>query len=110
MKQVWKFALEPDETGRCLVELPWHSRVLCVQLQVGRPHIWVLVEPLTTAKQTFAFYIIGTGHPVPDLQLDYLGTFQLANGALIYHVFRDINAIVVKPAADKRPETDDDVT
>jgi hypothetical protein len=34
---------------------------------------------------------IDAGHPVPDAnRLDYIGTFQLHEGALVFHVFEKL--------------------
>ena len=82
MKAIWKYPLEPG----AVVQMPAGAEVLCVQEQDGYACLWVLVDPRAPAEsRTFAIY--GTGHSLPDRPGDYVGTFQSAGGALVFHVF-----------------------
>ena len=82
--QIWKFALLVHD--EVLVEMPAGAEVLCVQLQNGSPHLWakVNVKSKSTARK---FYVVGTGHPMPAHAKEYVGTFQLSGGQLVFHVF-----------------------
>lgn len=71
------------------LDLPSGARVLAVQMQYGHPMIWVLVDP-TLPLTRRVFRLAGTGHPidlVPEQRLEYVGTFQIDGGALIFHIF-----------------------
>jgi len=80
---VWKFPLRVDDVVP--VEMPEDAKLLTVQLQRGEPCLWALVCP-EAPKRTRFLRIVGTGHPVED-DLLYVGTFQLQNGALVFHLF-----------------------
>ena len=82
MKTIWKYPLEPG----AVVQMPAGAEVLCVQEQGGRACLWALVAPCARVEsRTFAIY--GTGHPLSDRLGDYVGTFQLDGGGLVFHVF-----------------------
>ena len=82
---IWKYPFEiKDEI--CL-EMPEQAQILTVQVQAGTACIWALVSPnphRIAAKRWFRIY--GTGHPV-DEPGQYVGTFQLHGGALVFHLF-----------------------
>ncbi len=68
------------------IPLPAGAQVLTVQVQRGQPCLWAMVD-LQVVAEPRSFYIIGTGHPMPQLASRYVGTFQLIDGDLIFHVF-----------------------
>lgn len=83
---IWKYTLNP---GRTLLEIPSGGQVLTVQVQHGEVRIWVLVRP-EASLVTREFTVYGTGHEVPEdptCTRAYLGTIQMAEGSLIFHVF-----------------------
>jgi hypothetical protein len=85
MQQIFKYPLYPIDSQT--VDLPVGFIPLCVQSQNGEPHLWLLVDakrPVTTVKlRTY-----GTGHPIEEAEkLQYLGTYQMHDGALVFHVF-----------------------
>ena len=87
MKEIWKFPLEVTDEQR--IEMPEASDILCVQVQRGQPCVWASVIP-DAAKVKRLFAIYGTGHPRKVKQADqYVGTFQLQGGALVFHVFTE---------------------
>jgi len=82
MKVVYKYAIH--ETVVSTLELPKYSKILCVQMQQGKPKIWALVDtkqPLEARK----FLVIYTGQEFQDSGSNYIGTYQV--GALVYHLF-----------------------
>ena len=89
MKTIWKFPLEPDG----FMPMPQGAEVLCVQVQNETPCLWALVDPNAAEKETRVFRIYGTGHQIHEqASLDnYIGTFQLQGGLLIFHVFETTN-------------------
>lgn len=85
-KQIWKFKLEPGEFS---IHMPQDAVVIAVQAQGDEPCIWALVNP--NAKQQIRdFVTVPTGHPFDVEGLEYLGTFQLQRGALVFHTFEDV--------------------
>lgn len=82
MKTVWKYALESTNQT---IDMPAGAKILTVQSQYESPVIWALVEPeMPTESRKFVVY--GTGHPAPEAG-QYLGTFQIEKGRLVFHVF-----------------------
>ncbi len=85
MQTIHKYPFEVNDTVR--ISMPIGSKVLCVQVQNGQPCIWALVHP-SNAQDIYEFSIRGTGHNCDDVDGDdYLGTFQLHDGALVFHMF-----------------------
>lgn len=71
------------------LELPKDARILTVQIQRETPQLWALVDS-ETEKETRYFRLSGTGHPLGEDYLritNYIGTFQMENGALVFHLF-----------------------
>lgn len=83
--QIWKFPFEV--TDKVFLAMPAEARVLTVQVQNGMPCLWALVEPRNTPDGLTEFRIVGTGHEF-DGKGEYIGTFQLREGALVFHVFK----------------------
>lgn len=89
MTQIWKYPLnalvQPTR-----VSIPKSAEILCVQIQHNQPVIWAKVETYSERETRF-FWIFGTGHTIPSkLELKYISTFQLEDGALVFHVFEQI--------------------
>jgi len=84
MKTVWKYEIN---LYRQSFSLPKDSKILTVQTQNNIPCIWVLVD--TEQKEEERRYeIYGTGHRIdPTLNLEYIGTFQVDGGTLVFHLF-----------------------
>lgn len=83
-KRVWKYPLPIDD--EVSVEMPEGACPLTVQVQGGRPTLWALVDP-DAVPTTRRFRIAGTGHPIGADVGAHVGTFQLADGGLVFHVF-----------------------
>ena len=71
---------------RCEVQMPRDAQILTMELQHGTPCIWARVDP-TQEMVTRTFVMYGTGHPINDGALEYVGTFQLEGGNFVFHVF-----------------------
>lgn len=84
---IWKFQVEiSDEFA---LKMPLHAHILTVQTQRDIPCIWALVD-LEDEIGERRFKVFGTGHPANDAdQFIYIGTFQLASGGLVFHLFED---------------------
>ena len=86
-KTIWKFELET--TDNQTIEMPIGSKILTVQTQNGKVCLWALVDP-TVIKVKVFIDIFGTGHEIhygENIIRNYLGTYQLQNGDLVFHVF-----------------------
>lgn len=85
MKTVWKYPLAVTDTQ--FVQMPKGAQLLTVQPQGDAVCLWARVED-TNKPETRIIGIAGTGYPLPDdTKLDYIGTFQLHGGSLVFHAF-----------------------
>lgn len=81
---VWKYPL--NTTDEQELEIPEINRPLCIHVQGGRPCLWVLVDP-DVPILTVRVRIFGTGHPGVTADMDYVGSYLLSGGSLVFHVF-----------------------
>ena len=89
MHTIYKYKLEPNFGT---LEMPQGAQVLTVQMQGGTPCLWARVDT-ERALERRSFDVYGTGHEVPDdPRLVYVSTFQMDNGALVWHVFESTHA------------------
>lgn len=87
MPVIWKYGIPCDD--RFMLSLPLGARVLCVQSQSGVPCLWAVVDP-ERPTQMRHFSLVATGEPRPGSELNrYIGTFQLPDDTLVYHLFED---------------------
>jgi hypothetical protein len=84
-KKIFKYQLENTHFQK--VEMPKGAEILCIQTQNEIPCIWALVEP-NASLTCRVFETFFTGHEVPEnANRKYVGTYQLANGAYVFHLF-----------------------
>ena len=94
MRAIWKFTLQPPAAATSMpttvIEMPEGAQILTVQVQHGQPCIWAVVD-VNAPKRKYEFWIWPTGGQTdtPPLMAKeyYVGTFQLENGTLVFHVF-----------------------
>lgn len=85
-RAIWKFSLGMD--GFQFIEPPDGAEFLSVQPQGNGVCLWALVNP-ENVKHKRGIWIFGTGHTIAA-GLDvgrYISTFQLNDGALVFHAF-----------------------
>jgi hypothetical protein len=90
-KKIYKYELKTEAIQT--VKMPVNAEILAIQTQHETPCIWALVDP-NAPLQVRAFETFGTGHDVHyDMGVHriYKGTYQLANGALVFHVFERLD-------------------
>jgi len=94
-REIWKYHITLDDPARLelpdgaevRIEMPVGAEVLCVQTQRGQPTIWAMVNP-EEGRTGFHFRVIATGQAFNADRLGrYIGTYQLSNGLLVYHLF-----------------------
>jgi len=85
MKTIYKYVLG------LLTELwmPIGAKILTVRTQFDEPTIWAIVDTEQERTEKREFKIYGTGHALPDNPGTYLGTFFIAGGSLVFHVFEE---------------------
>lgn len=89
MKTIYKYPLQVTDYQE--VQIPWDAQLLSVQVQNGTPCLWALVET-TRQKERVVIDIYGTGNPIEaDLhERDFIDTFQMHGGSLVFHAFRRV--------------------
>jgi hypothetical protein len=85
-RAVWKFPLPFPGNDLFTIEMPASAEILSLQMQFNEPQIWALVTP-GADMEIRRFRVAGTGHPIDEQAIRFVGTFQFAGGALIFHVF-----------------------
>lgn len=84
---VWKWPVPIIDVFE--IDMPKGARILSVQVQRGEPQVWGLVDP-SAPKETRTFVLLGTGNVHASrliVDCDYVGTFQIEGGALVFHLF-----------------------
>lgn len=83
MKTIWKYGFPTLDSHT--FTMPRGAELLTVAAQFDAPCIWALVDPDQPSVER-KIRIYGTGHPI-EHDDPYVGTYQLAVGSLIFHVF-----------------------
>lgn len=85
-QSVWKFPLRVEDEQT--IEVPVGTEPLKAEMQNGELCLWMLVDTDVSfcRKKVLVF---GTGHKVNDTidRSDYVDSFMMHNGALVFHVF-----------------------
>lgn len=82
--RIWKWQIEV--TDRQTVMMPAGAKLLDVQMQNGKCCMWALCDQ-NAPKEPRYLATYGTGNPVPDNAGEYIATFQMCEGTLVFHVF-----------------------
>ena len=88
MKTIWKFTLSVQDKQE--IEMPKDAIILTAQIQKDELQLWAAVDTDISIPTEIRYIgICGTGNPIPNPNNmnKYISTFQLYNGALIFHVF-----------------------
>lgn len=86
MRKIYKTQLKVRDSQ--VIAMPVGSQILTVQVQRGVICLWFSVDPEENQLIDRHIRIVGTGHPIIDEQvLQYIGTVQMAEGDLIWHIF-----------------------
>lgn len=85
IKEIWKYSLDGIVSE---IEMPMEAKVLTVQLQNGKPHIWTLVNS-ENDMEIRKFTIVGTGNPFDVSNMKYIGTFQ--DTPFVWHLFENVH-------------------
>ena len=84
MKVIWKYHLQV--TDEQIINVPEGAVALTVQMQDNTPWLWMLVDP-TTPRVPRKIITCGTGNPISEVPGEYIGTYQMFGGTLVFHVF-----------------------
>ena len=89
MKIIYKYSIQITDTQT--LRIPSDAQILCVQMQGAQACLWALVDSDAPLFAPRYIRVIGTGHAIANPEvLRYIGTIQLHEGSLIFHVFEEI--------------------
>lgn len=80
---IWKFSLSLS-VGRQEFVSPGVMRPRYFAMQNDRPCMWVEVMPEMEEKTARGFYVVGTGHTIPE-NTDYVGS--TLDGGYVWHLY-----------------------
>lgn len=83
-RTIYKYPLELEHLQG--VTMPKDATILTVQVQRGVLCLWALVNP-EAPPQLREIEIFGTGLPIQEWTRSYIGTVQMQEGMLAWHVF-----------------------
>lgn len=85
MRAIWKYQIHGP---RVTLEMPEGAKILSLQVQHNIPTLWVMVEPYA-AKDSRTFRAVPTGGEFDAEGLTYIGTFQMNDGTLVFHILEE---------------------
>ena len=85
MKKIYKYQLKLIDSQS--VFLPVGYKILSAQLQAGQLCMWAMIDPYIADMVPVEIKVFGTGHEIESNCGDFIDTFQLNNGGLVFHVF-----------------------
>jgi len=90
MLRIFKYRIQINDYFE--LDLPRGAKILTVGVQQEVPYLWALINP-EAELETRIFRFVGTGHQIEEgvESLKFINTFQMRNGALVFHIFEVIN-------------------
>ena len=84
MQRIFKYELEV--TDRQAIQMPTGAVLRAIQWQGMQLCLWAEVnDEAAPVPREIAIY--GTGQSMPNYPGNYIGTFQMNQGALVFHVY-----------------------
>ncbi len=78
--------------------MPMFAKILHLNTQRDIPCLWAECDS-DAEKRPRYYRIYGTGHPMLDSSDCYIGSFDMQNGALVFHVYESLSAAAAPDAA-----------
>jgi hypothetical protein len=87
MYSVWEFSIEAEECQ--VLEIPLDAKLLSTETKGDDIVVYALVNTEQTQKEYKDVRVYRTGDKISDVITEYnfLGTANLYNGSLMFHVF-----------------------
>ena len=92
MRTVYKWPIS-DVRDEIVLDMPEGAEVLTFRMQYDVPTLWALVDPEAEIVPRH-FRLAGTGHPIDEDELGYIGSVQLMDmefhgerQQLVFHLF-----------------------
>lgn len=87
---IHKYPLKPAEFHA--ISMPADAEIIAVHVQHNDPCVWAIVDP-EAPHELVNLRVVGTGQPFDAAGLQHVGTFQMLDGGLVFHVFRVVGGI-----------------
>lgn len=86
MLKVFKYQVEVSDYPE--IDMKIGAHILSFQVQQGGLCIWAIVNP-DGDDEVRRFRLVGTGHEInePERKLKYIGTTQMLEGRVLFHLF-----------------------
>jgi len=85
-KTVWKYGVHTAPVQE--IYIPEFATPLCLMQQKGKMFMWCEVDK-TRRRHYRQLFVVMTGAEVPAEAHEYVGTFQMLDGDLVFHVYLD---------------------
>jgi len=82
-RTVWKFPLASLPTKIDLAD-GFRPVLFALQGVPGRPWVWIDHHPEARPARPVSFYVVGTGHPIPD---GAIHAGSLLDGPFVWHLY-----------------------
>ena len=95
-KTIWKYDMPSSRSqatlgdGRFDVTMPVGAEIVCLDKQHDLPKLCVLLNPEYTEREQRHFRIVGTGGRILPDGTKYIGSWQMSEGNLVFHLFEYI--------------------
>lgn len=86
-KSIFKYEIKIEDYQ--IVMMPKNAVILCTGVQYEKMCLWALVDPKAEMEKR-RIIVKGTGHTVDEKNMKYIGTNQLMEGHLVWHIFEDV--------------------
>lgn len=83
-KSIFKYEIKMEDSQ--IVMMPKNAEILCSDVQYGKMCLWALVNP-NAEKESRLIIVKGTGHSIDEENMKYIGTNQMMEGHLVWHIF-----------------------
>ena len=90
MRRVFKYKIS-DVEDYTIIKIPFNSVLLSVDTQGDELFLWASVEDSESKTVLRTIRVAGTGHPINDTILGFLGTVKQQNDSLVWHIFEVTN-------------------
>lgn len=84
MQRIFKYPIPVDDDF--MLYLPKGAKILTVQTQDDKPYIWAEINDEAIENKHY-FALRGTGHPLKEEGMKYIGTFQMIKGRVVFHLY-----------------------
>jgi hypothetical protein len=87
MEKIYKFPIQPNHSFRINANFP--ATPLCVKTIFNIPYVYILINSDVEDVIERKFMVVATGEAFDSEDWEYLGTFLIDDGSLVFHVYKE---------------------